>query len=103
MPMIEDTSVIAALQRASGDAGWPATATDGGEQRLLHILERMQRCVERLATLDPLTQLPNRQAFDDRAQRLLANAYAGGRPCALLTIGLDDFRLLNKSYGHRIA
>lgn len=58
---------------------------------------------ERLATFDQLTRLPNRQAFDDRAQRLLSNAYAEGRVCAMLYIDLDDFRLLNNGYGHRIG
>jgi diguanylate cyclase (GGDEF)-like protein len=59
--------------------------------------------IERLATLDALTRLPNRQVFDERAQRCLSNAYAEGRACAMLYIDLDDFRLLNNSYGHRIG
>ncbi len=42
---------------------------------------RAQERIERLATIDPLTQLPNRQTFDERAGRLLENAYAGGRTC----------------------
>jgi diguanylate cyclase (GGDEF)-like protein len=64
---------------------------------------RSQESVERLATYDALTRLPNRQAFDERAQRLLANAYAEGQVCAMLYIDLDDFRLLNNGYGHRIG
>jgi diguanylate cyclase (GGDEF)-like protein len=64
---------------------------------------RMQIGMERVATLDALTRLPNRQAFDERAQRLLANAYAQGQVCAMLYIDLDDFRLLNNGYGHRIG
>jgi diguanylate cyclase (GGDEF)-like protein len=64
---------------------------------------RMQESVERLATFDALTRLPNRQAFDERAQRMLSNAYAEGQVCAMLYIDLDDFRLLNNGYGHRIG
>ncbi len=64
---------------------------------------RTQESVERLATFDALTRLPNRQAFDERAQRLLSNAYTGSQVCALLYIDLDDFRLLNNGYGHRIG
>ena len=64
---------------------------------------RTQEWIERLATLDALTHLPNRQAFDERAQRLLSNAYAEGQVCAMLYIDLDDFRLLNNGYGHRIG
>jgi diguanylate cyclase (GGDEF)-like protein/PAS domain S-box-containing protein len=64
---------------------------------------RTQESVERLATFDGLTRLPNRQAFDERAQRLLSNAYTGSQVCAMLYIDLDDFRLLNNGYGHRIG
>ncbi len=64
---------------------------------------RAQERIERLATVDPLTQLANRQSFDERAQRLLTGAYADGRQCALLFIDLDNFRLLNNGYGHRVG
>jgi diguanylate cyclase (GGDEF)-like protein len=64
---------------------------------------RAREGAEPLATFDTLTRLPNRQAFDERAQRLLSNAYAEGRVCAMLYIDLDDFRLLNNGYGHRIG
>ena len=56
-----------------------------------------------MARYDALTRLPNRQTFDEWAQRLLSNAYAQRRVCALLYIDLDDFRLLNNVYGHRIG
>jgi len=64
---------------------------------------RAQERIERLATVDPLTQLPNRQTFDERAGRVLAKAYAEGRRCALLFVDLDNFRLLNNGYGHRVG
>lgn len=64
---------------------------------------RAQESIERLASYDSLTQLPNRQAFDDRAQQLLSSAYIEGRICALLYLDLDDFRLLNNSYGHHVG
>lgn len=64
---------------------------------------RAQERIERLATVDPLTQLPNRQTFDERASRVLAKAYAEGRRCALLFVDLDNFRLLNNGYGHRVG
>lgn len=64
---------------------------------------RSQERIERLATVDPLTQLANRQTFDERASRLLASTYAEGKRCALLFIDLDNFRLLNNGYGHRVG
>ena len=64
---------------------------------------RAQERIERLAKVDPLTQLANRQSFDERAQRMLDAAYAKGRQCALLFVDLDNFRLLNNGYGHRVG
>jgi len=64
---------------------------------------KSQERIERLATVDELTQLANRQTFDERAGRILANAYAGEKRCALLFIDLDNFRLLNNGYGHRVG
>lgn len=64
---------------------------------------RAQERIERLAKVDPLTQLANRQSFDERAQRVLDGAYAEGRQCALLFVDLDNFRLLNNGYGHRVG
>ncbi len=64
---------------------------------------RAQERIERLATVDSLTQLANRQTFDERAGRLLAASYASDKRCALLFIDLDNFRLLNNGYGHRVG
>ena len=64
---------------------------------------KSQERIERLATVDELTQLSNRQTFDERAGRILASAYAGEKRCALLFIDLDNFRLLNNGYGHRVG
>lgn len=64
---------------------------------------RAQARIEQLARVDPLTRLYNRQSFDERAQQLLAAAYSDGRHCALLFVDLDNFRLLNNGYGHRIG
>ena len=62
---------------------------------------RAKESIEWLATIDSLTFLANRHAFDERARIELAHAYAHNRRCALLFIDLDNFRLLNNGYGHR--
>ncbi|HUN93198.1 MAG TPA: EAL domain-containing protein [Burkholderiaceae bacterium] len=64
---------------------------------------RAQERIDRLSTFDALTQLPNRQFFDERAQAVLSDAYAAGRNCALLFINLDNFRFLNNGYGHKVG
>jgi len=62
---------------------------------------RLRENIERLATVDSLTGLANRHAFDARARADLLQASELGRRCALLFIDLDNFRLLNNGYGHR--
>ncbi len=62
---------------------------------------RAKESIERLATVDSLTSLANRHAFDERARAELSQALVQGRRCALLFIDLDNFRLLNNAYGHR--
>jgi diguanylate cyclase (GGDEF)-like protein/PAS domain S-box-containing protein len=78
-------------------AGFRGLARDISDQ------VRAQERVERLAKVDPLTRLANRQSFDERAQKMLDAALAEGRQCALLFVDLDNFRLLNNGYGHRVG
>ena len=53
-----------------------------------------------LAHHDPLTGLPNRLLFTDRATQALASAQIHKRGCALLMIDLDHFVMINDSLGH---
>ncbi|MBM9485792.1 EAL domain-containing protein [Pseudomonas sp. ICBG1301] len=54
----------------------------------------------RLAHHDPLTDLPNRLLFSDRAHQALASAQVHKRGCALLLMDLDHFKIINDSLGH---
>src|SRR5262245_1865530 len=57
-----------------------------------------QRQLRHLAYHDPLTGLPNRIAF----QQELETALAGELPAvAVLFVDLDDFKLVNDSFGHQ--
>jgi len=56
-----------------------------------------------LAHHDPLTDLPNRLLFNDRAEQALASAQNHKRGCALLMIDLDHFKMINDSLGHTIG
>jgi diguanylate cyclase (GGDEF)-like protein/PAS domain S-box-containing protein len=69
---------------------------------LLDITERKQ-AEERLAHLayhDPLTGLPNRAMFNEHLELVLARARRTGSGAAVLFIDLDDFKLVNDSFGH---
>ena len=56
-----------------------------------------------MAHHDPLTDLPNRLLFTDRAEQALASAQIHKRGCALLLIDLDHFKIINDSLGHNVG
>lgn len=56
-----------------------------------------------LAHHDPLTNLPNRLLFTDRAEQALASAQLHKRGCALLLLDLDHFKIINDSLGHNVG
>jgi len=56
--------------------------------------------IERLAYFDPLTGLPNRRLFTDRARQTLQMAVRVQAPGALLLFDIDRFKTTNDSLGH---
>ncbi len=64
-------------------------------------LEAANQQLRHMATHDALTGLPNRVLLDDRLQQAIALANRDARPFALLVCGLDRFKLINDSLGHR--
>jgi diguanylate cyclase (GGDEF)-like protein/PAS domain S-box-containing protein len=59
--------------------------------------------LKHLAHHDPLTDLPNRLLFSDRAEQALASAQNHKRGCALLMLDLDHFKMINDSLGHNVG
>ena len=65
--------------------------------------QRAQACRAELAhraNHDPLTGLPNRDEFRRRLDAAITDAQAGRHSLAVLYIDLDDFKLVNDSFGH---
>jgi diguanylate cyclase (GGDEF)-like protein/PAS domain S-box-containing protein len=56
--------------------------------------------VQYLATHDELTGLPNRTLFGDLLHQAIDAAKRRDRPCAVLFIDLDRFKIVNDSLGH---
>ncbi|MND81088.1 Phytochrome-like protein cph2 [compost metagenome] len=63
-------------------------------------IKHSERELNRLAHHDPLTDLPNRLLFNDRAEQAVVAAQASRRGCALLLLDLDHFQSINDSLGH---
>lgn len=116
-----------ALSAASGELGddhSPATlrrlmdgligATRAMETRTQTLEGELQRSSEQVAELkvqledvrkesrlDPLTNIPNRKAFDSELQAAIADAVASGAPVALLMCDIDHFKRFNDTWGHQ--
>ncbi|MGX9357342.1 putative bifunctional diguanylate cyclase/phosphodiesterase [Roseobacteraceae bacterium S113] len=61
--------------------------------------EDAEKRVEFLAFFDPLTELPNRVQFQDRLDVFLSTLDV----TTLVYIDLDDFKLINDTYGHAMG
>jgi diguanylate cyclase (GGDEF)-like protein len=59
-----------------------------------------ERKVQLLAYQDSLTGLPNRLLFADRLEQAVIRADRGRQSMALMLIDIDDFKLVNDSFGH---
>lgn len=63
-------------------------------------LEAAKERAEMLATHDFLTGLPNRVLLVDRFQQALALARRKEQMAAVITLDVDDFKVINDTYGH---
>ena len=96
-----DGSIVWVLDESAvvhdGDAGRPCrqgylldmTAHRQVEEELAHVAEH-----------DPLTGLPNWAMFQQRVREAVDRAEQAGRGAAVLLVDLDDFKLVNDSFGH---
>ena len=71
----------------------------------MHVLQEELKArnalLERNATTDDLTGLPNRRHFFDTAARIVALAKRNDLPIACLMIDIDFFKKVNDTYGHQ--
>jgi diguanylate cyclase (GGDEF)-like protein len=56
--------------------------------------------IQQMATIDPLTQVPNRRFFFSQAIREIERANRYGTPISLIMLDADHFKSINDTYGH---
>lgn len=84
----------------------PIRNKSGGIEKLMGITEditerkQAEEQVHRLAFFDTLTQLPNRRLLIDRLGQAMAAGKRSRRYGAVMFLDLDNFKLLNDTYGH---
>ena len=59
--------------------------------------------IRRLAHFDALTGLPNRTLLNDRVGYAIGMAQRNDEPIAILVLGIDKFKNVNDTLGHRIG
>jgi diguanylate cyclase (GGDEF)-like protein len=78
------------------DAAWLSAA----QNERIAALAAARAEFEKLASEDPLTGLFNRRVFNDRLAHAVERATRTGASLALIFIDIDDFKLINDTYGH---
>ena len=65
-----------------------------------HRVDGLVAALESQAREDPVTELPNRRAFDEQLERALASARRAPAPLSLLILDIDRFKDVNDMRGH---
>ena len=65
-----------------------------------HEISEANAQLARLSSIDKLTSLPNRRAYEDQFERMWEQAKLENAPLALIVIDVDHFKVLNDVRGH---
>lgn len=64
-------------------------------------LRKQQSALERLATIDTLTGLPNRRRLEEASQLQMARVKRYGEKLSVIMIDVDKFKSVNDTHGHQ--
>jgi|SRR6478672_6679687 len=71
------------------------------ERLLMKKLEAVNQELQRLASIDSLTQIANRRCFDDYLQQEWKRLTREQVPLSLILCDIDFFKIYNDTYGHQ--
>jgi diguanylate cyclase (GGDEF)-like protein len=63
-------------------------------------LKRQSELLERLVTIDGLTEIPNRRRFDEQLEVEWQRGIRHQQPLSVILMDVDHFKLFNDNYGH---
>ncbi len=90
-------------------SAWTALSAEGRIERIEGLIEDItdrklsELSLQLRATTDELTGVANRYLFMERLEQMLVHAERVGESFAVLYLDLDDFKIVNDQYGHRIG
>lgn len=92
------------------EAHWTLVRDDEGQPEFVFAIntditqrKAAEKKIQYLAFYDPLTGLPNKQLLLDRLRQVVAARARNRQMGALLFIDLDNFKLLNDTFGHHFG
>ncbi|WDD99442.1 GGDEF domain-containing protein [Thalassomonas actiniarum] len=97
------TSFIAAVATSSLGIGWLYHSLKASLESLKVKNEQLEQAkaeLTRLATTDPLTQLPNRRGLLKFSENAMAQYQRHHRPFCVLMLDIDHFKQVNDTLGH---
>jgi diguanylate cyclase len=94
----EREATLAAAMRTRNEQMRERIAELEGEARRLHTQLKDE---QRLSTLDALTQIPNRLAYESRIDEEMKRWHRFKQPTCIAVWDVDHFKRINDTYGHR--
>jgi diguanylate cyclase (GGDEF)-like protein/PAS domain S-box-containing protein len=103
------TQMTAKGQRFMTSRRVPVRGENGELRYIVSVIEdvterqRAQHDIAHMARHDPLTDLPNRAAFNEKLAAVFEHAETSGAAFAVLCVDLDRFKDVNDVFGHAVG
>ncbi len=105
----QDSKVLGTFGLYSKEVRYPTEHEKKIAQEAAHLAsiaverDKAESKIRYLANHDVLTGLPNRHEFKAKLEQKVAASQKSGEPVAVVFIDLDNFKIVNDSFGHAIG